>query len=117
MVLSPQPDATPSQPTPQQVVEYLQQATGLNAAQIERILAAVQTSLSDNLTKAENAADSDDLPTLAKACHTLKGTLLQCGLGDWAEVAQTLYDQAKQGQDLPYRQQLLAIRRGLEQLI
>jgi nitrogen fixation negative regulator NifL len=117
MVLSPQPDATPSQPTPQQVVEYLQQATGLNAAQIERILAAVQTSLSDNLTKAENAADSDDLPTLAKACHTLKGTLLQCGLGDWAEVAQTLYDQAKQGQDLPYRQQLLAIRHGLEQLI
>lgn len=82
---------------------------GLNAAQIERILAAVQTSLSDNLTKAENAADSDDLPALAKACHTLNRTLLQCGfLGDWAEVAQTLYDQAKQGQDLPYRQQLLA---------
>ncbi len=108
---------TTAQPKPQQVVDYLQQTTGLNAAQIERILAAVQSSLSDNLDKAETAAANGDLPNLAKACHTLKGTLLQCGLGDWAELAQALYDGAKQGQDLPYAEQLGAIRASLHQLI
>ena len=117
--MSPSPLASPTapQPTPQQVVDYLQKTTGLNAAQIERILAAVQTSLNENLSKAENAAAGGDLPTLVKACHTLKGTLLQCGLGDLAKLAQGLYDLAKQEQDHPYGQQLQAIRSSLGQLI
>jgi PAS domain S-box-containing protein len=111
------PSKTPAQPTSQQVVEYLQQSTMLGAAQIERILAAVQVSLADNLTRAETAAASGDLATLAKTSHTLKGTLLQCGLNDWAAKAQRVYDAAKHGEDLPFVDLLGEIRTGMRQLI
>jgi CheY-like chemotaxis protein len=104
-------------PTSNEVAAYLQQSTMLKPAQIERILAAVQLSLADNLQKAETAAEAGDLSALAKAAHTLKGTLLQCGLHDWAEKAQSIYDSAKQEETLPYTELLAPIRSGMQQLI
>jgi nitrogen fixation negative regulator NifL len=104
-------------PTSREVADYLQKSTMLNPAQIERILAAVQSSLADNLAKAEAAAESGDLATLAKSSHTLKGTLLQCGLTPWAEKAQFIYDAAKQGQDLAFTELLAEIHTAMDQLI
>jgi PAS domain S-box-containing protein len=109
--------APTSRPTTQDVITYLQRSTLLNGAQIDRILVAIQTSLSNTLAKAEIAAADNDLATLARAGHTLKGTLLQCGLNDWSELAQFLYDAANQQQDLPYGRLLGDIRTGLSQLI
>ncbi|MDD2464911.1 MAG: PAS domain S-box protein [Desulfobulbus sp.] len=108
---------SPPVPTSDEVAAYLQKATSLNASQIERILAAVQVSLADNLAKAEAAAAADDLAALAKASHTLKGTLLQCGLNPWAEKAQRIYDDAKQEQASPFAELLAEIRSGMRQLI
>jgi len=89
----------------------------LSPPQIERILEAVQASLADNLSKAETAAANGDLAALAKASHTLKGTLLQCGLNEWGEKAQAIYDAAKQGQEQPYSQQVAEIRNGMRHLL
>ena len=104
-------------PTSREVADYLQKSTMLNPAQIERILTAVQSSLADNLAKAEAAAESGDLAILAKSSHTLKGTLLQCGLNPWAEKAQFIYDAAKQGQDLAFTELLAEIHTAMDQLI
>ncbi len=110
-------DTTLSAPTSDEVVTYLQQATMLNTAQIERILAAIQVSLADNLEKAETAVAADDMVALAKTSHTLKGTLLQCGLTPWAQKAQSIYDAAKENQDLDYAHLVAEIRNGMHQLI
>ncbi|MGE4559163.1 MAG: PAS domain S-box protein [Desulfobulbus sp.] len=104
-------------PTSQEVMEYLRQSTMLNDEQIKRILAAVQASLVDNLAKAEAASTDGDLDTLIKTSHTLKGTLLQCGLNDWAGKAQFIHDAAKQGQNQPFIELLEEIRTGMCHLI
>ena len=104
-------------PSTEEVASYLQQATMLNAAQVERILAAVQNSLADNLAKAEKAAADGDFEALAKASHTLKGTLLQCGLSAWAEKAQCIYDAAQEDQTVPFTTLTAEIRKGMQGLI
>jgi len=115
--LEPVDRAEPAPPTAQQVVAHLQQTTLLTASQVERILAAVQTSIAENLAKATAAIDRDDPEALARAAHTLKGSLLQCGLDHWAAMAQEIYDGAKGNQDLPFAERLDTLRQGLHRLL
>ena len=82
-----------------------------------RILAAAQASVAANLAAAAEALDRNDYAVLARAAHTLKGTLLQCGLTEWAEQAQQLYNGAKASRDLPYAEQLQNLAQGLSSLI
>ncbi len=86
------PETTPPmQPTVAEIRVHLQQSTNLNPDQIEKILAAVRQSMTAQLAAAEEAQKLGDTTNLAKAAHTLKGTLLQCGLQVWAERAQQFY--------------------------
>ena len=94
-------------PTLAQVTAHLQQATGFNPAQIERVLAAVRQTLADNLALAREAAALPDPASLARAAHTLKGTLVQCGLHDLAEQAEALHRVARTGTDLSCGSSLL----------
>jgi PAS domain S-box-containing protein len=114
---SAEPDPVAPGPTPQQVAEHLQKTTLLTASQVERILAAVQTSLAENLERATTAIACDDYAALARAAHTLKGSLLQCGLDDWAHKAQELYDGAKTNQRLGLTGLLEDLRQGIRALI
>jgi PAS domain S-box-containing protein len=107
----------PSPPTAQEVADHLQRTALLTASQVERILAAVQASLAEHLTTAAAAIEQHDYETLARVAHTLKGSLLQCGLDHWAAMAQEIYDGAKGNQDLPFAERLAALKQGLSTLL
>lgn len=51
-------------------------------------MAGVRRSLRDNLAKTTNALTEKDYPALTASAHSLKGTLLQCGLSQLAEKAE-----------------------------
>nr|WP_321466702.1 ATP-binding protein [uncultured Desulfobulbus sp.] len=112
-----QPSPSPEVPSPEQVRHFLQQTTGLEEELIARILAAACTSMADHLAAAFQALHEHDIPILARSCHTLKGTLLQCGLSLWAEKAQTIYNGARENRDLPYAELLEELQAGLAPLL
>jgi len=72
------------------VAAHLQATTRLSPVQIDRVLAATRLSITDNLAKAKEALDGEDYPALGRAAHTLKGTLLQCGLDELAAKAEEI---------------------------
>jgi len=77
-------------PTLAQIVVHLQATTGLQPAQVDRLLAAARLSVTYNLVKAKEALEHQDYPELGRATHTLKGTLLQCGLIKLAAKAEEI---------------------------
>ncbi len=82
----------PADPAPNfgRIPAHLQETTGLKATQIDRLLDAVRQSLGSSLARMEEAFNTGDIPALA-AAHTIKGTLLQCGLDDLAEIAEQVH--------------------------
>ncbi|MGE4559025.1 MAG: ATP-binding protein [Desulfobulbus sp.] len=83
--------ASPPRPSVEGIRTHLQTSTMLKDEQIEKILATARQGMAEQLSAAEKAEAEGDETELAKAAHTLKGTLLQCGLNPWAEVAQQIY--------------------------
>jgi len=73
--------------------------------------------LAEHLTTAAAAIEQHDYETLARVAHTLKGSLLQCGLDHWAAMAQEIYDGARENQDLPFAERLAALKQGLSTLL
>jgi hypothetical protein len=94
----------PSGPSPSldAVIAHLQATTSLNAAQIDRVLAAACLSITDNLAKAREALARADHLALGRLALSLKGTLLQCGLNALAEKAEEIHCAVNAGNDLPY---------------
>lgn len=74
-----------------EVLAYLRDHTGLSAAQSEAILIASLTSITQQMTAVNQALSTGDADALATALHTLKGTLLQCGLQPWATLAEQIH--------------------------
>ena len=56
-----------------------------------RLVAASRTSIGDNLAKANEAQEVWDFQALDLPAHTLKGTLLQCGLDELAAKAEEIH--------------------------
>ena len=50
---------------------------------------------------------------MGRYAHTLKGTLLQCGLLDLAAVAETIQTSVRNGTEEPYQQLLQELQTGL----
>ena len=92
---TPVPQVATAPASPDQVMAHIQASAHLNAEQSERLLAAVRKSITDNLTKAAAALSHQDYEALGRAAHTLKGTLLQCGLHELALVAEELHQESK----------------------
>jgi len=107
----------PPPPGREAIRAYLRAATLLNPEQIEKILAAAVLSIDNNLNLAAQALDEGDLVAFGRAAHTLKGTLLQCGLDSWAEQAQALHTGVREGRNLPFDELLAAIQGGLATLL
>ena len=80
---------------------HLQTSANLTAEQSERVLAAVRKSVTDNLAKATAALGRDDYEMLGRAAHTLKGTLLQCGLNELAARAEEIHRESKNAGSKP----------------
>ena len=103
---------TPAATLPR-VAAHLQAVTGLTAEQIDRVLVGARTSITTNLHTAAMALQGEDYPTLGRAAHTLKGTLLQCGLDDLANTAEEVHRGAQNKSDLPYAALLATLRHEL----
>jgi PAS domain S-box-containing protein len=74
------------------VAAHLQSSARLTAEQSERVLSSVRKSIVDNLAKAKDAHARKDYPELGRVVHTLKGTLLQCGLQELAKKAEEIHE-------------------------
>jgi len=107
----------PAAPTRDKVAAYLHAATGLEEEQIEKILDAAQTGVRDRIDDAFRALAARDDAALAQAAHSLKGSLLQCGLNEWAERAQDIHNGVANKQALPYAELLRTLRRGLNNFL
>ncbi len=115
---SPTPAVTQKpRPIIQAIAEHLQATTRMSSAQVETILFKAQTSITDTLEQAKQALEKEDYSRLGRAAHTLKGTLLQCGLEDWAVKAQEVNDGVRNCQELPYAALLNSIDQGLRDLL
>ena len=104
-------------PTIEDIETYLHQTTRLEPAQLTRIIASASNSMAQHLASATQAHRQQDFSTLARSCHTLKGTLLQCGLNSWADKAQAIYNGARENRNLPYGQLLDELHQALAPLI
>lgn len=95
------------------VTSYLQTTTRLTTEQTQRVVAAVRKSITDNLAKAKDALDCKDYEQLGRAAHTLKGTLLQCGLSELAAKAEEIHQGVRNHDALPYSDLLARLQESL----
>jgi signal transduction histidine kinase/DNA-binding response OmpR family regulator len=103
-------------PRMEAVRTHLRVTTMLKPDQIEQILQAALRSIDDCLNKAAKALDHQDEEELGRVAHTLKGTLLQCGLDEWAAQAQVIQTGIRDHQALPYADMMAALRKNLDHL-
>ncbi len=99
------------------VAAHLRSTTNLTVEQSERVLAAVQRSITDTLAKATAALSRADYPELGRATHTLKGTLLQCGLNELAATAEEIHQGIRKSSDLPYARLLATLKEKVSGLL
>jgi CheY-like chemotaxis protein len=103
--------------SPARVMAHLQSTTRFTAEQSERILSAVRKSITENLAKATDALGRQDYAALGRAAHTLKGTLLQCGLNELAAKAEEMHQGSKNNGALPYASLLEQLKDRLAELV
>jgi CheY-like chemotaxis protein len=99
------------------IIGYLQTTSRLTAAQIEGVFPVICKSVKDNLGKTITALDEEDYEGLRLAAHTLKGTLLQCGLHALAEQAEEMCRLSKNRSRPPLADLLEHLRGGLADLV
>jgi CheY-like chemotaxis protein len=103
--------------SPEQVAAFFRAGTNLTMEQSQRLLAAVRMSITGNLAKAEEALRDRDYPALGVAAHTLKGTLLQCGINSLANLADDMYCGIRAGEQADCGRLLAALRNRLGGLL
>ncbi|MDD2463016.1 MAG: ATP-binding protein [Desulfobulbus sp.] len=96
---------------------HLQATTMLQPEQIDRILVAALRSIQECLAKVADAQQQGKTDELGRAAHTLKGTLLQCGLDSWAEKAQAIHTGIRDQQALSYADMVVELQVGLAPLM
>ena len=109
--------AAPEAATDETVRAALLAAGDFTAPQVERLLAASRRSVTTLLAACDQGLADEDWPAVRRAAHTLKGTLLQCGLNFWAAQAQVIDDLAGQGGAAELDGRLAELRAGLAGLI
>lgn len=113
----PSPAASPASASRKQVTKYLQESTNLTSAQVKQVFAAACMSIADNLDKAKEALAIEDYTARGNAAHTLKGTLLKCGLNDQAATAERIGYAAKNNENLSFINILEALTDSLADLL
>ncbi|MGE4559713.1 MAG: response regulator, partial [Desulfobulbus sp.] len=103
-------------PTPHDIRLHLQRATTLTPEQIDTIIQAAQKSIAEHLSVAQESLARNNFPAFSRAVHSLKGTLLQCGVADWANEAQYLYDGILNKHAISFSEKLKDLARGMREL-
>ena len=85
--------------------------------QVARLLRAARMNITSALATLEQAVAVADYPAMAKAAATLKATLLQCGLGELAELADQPGSQAAGQQADAVANVLLTLHHRVQQLV
>jgi CheY-like chemotaxis protein len=111
-------DAAPLIPaTIEQVWTFFQTSAGFTPEQVEQLLATSRKSITGLLAHCDRSLQQGDFQELGLAAHTLKGTLLQCGLAGWAERAQSLFGHAGSENGMAAGKDLSALRGALVSLL
>jgi signal transduction histidine kinase/DNA-binding response OmpR family regulator len=95
------------------IINHFKTTTNFTDGQIAKLVAAAQASITEHLGKAEESLGEEDFIALSRAAHTLKGTLLQCGLNDLADKAEEINFGLRTKSDLPYAGLLETLARNL----
>ncbi|MFA6901215.1 MAG: response regulator, partial [Desulfurivibrionaceae bacterium] len=104
--------------SPEAVKQYLREKYRLPQANVEHLFQIAQITLAEYVGLLEQAAGQGDYPALVKNSHAVKGSLLQLGLADWAELALTIERGAKASdQALDYPGLTARLRAGLGGLL
>ncbi|MGE4560170.1 MAG: response regulator, partial [Desulfobulbus sp.] len=100
-----------------QIRAQLQASPYLSREQVEHMLTASRKSVTKLLANGGEALANRDFQELGLTAHTLKGTLLQCGLNDWAKRAQHLFELAQKEDERLAEEELAFLRQGCAELI
>lgn len=103
--------------TMENIIGFLHKTTSLTTEQIQQVFAAVRTSITENINKAEDALTQENYTTLGRTAHTLKGTLLQCGLKELAGKAEEIHKGVRNNETLPYAHLLERLKNELAELL
>nr|WP_321466200.1 response regulator [uncultured Desulfobulbus sp.] len=100
-----------------QVRSYLHASAHFSLEQVERLLTTSRKSVTKLLQTSQDALAHGDFQELGLAAHTIKGTLLQCGLSGWAKRAQHLFELAKQEANEAASVELAYLQEGIGNLV
>ena len=78
------------------IKSHFKEVYSLNDEEIEDLLELSRKSLQDNLSLARQAAAENNPEAIAKACHTIKGNLLNLGLTEQANIADRIVTDIRQ---------------------
>jgi CheY-like chemotaxis protein len=84
------------------IAGYLKTTTNFPDELVEKLVVTVRRSIAVSLKTAAEALQNPDPETLARAMHTLKGTMLQCGLEELARRAEDIYKTVRREGSLPH---------------
>jgi signal transduction histidine kinase/DNA-binding response OmpR family regulator len=107
----------PEPATVDQIRDFFQAAGAFTPEQVERLLVTSRRSVTGLLATCERSLAVGDFQELGLAAHTLKGTLLQCGLSGWGALAQSLFQHAKNANGTKAGAALIALQAGLVGLL
>lgn len=98
----------------ERVRHHFTQTYKLAPEQVEQMLATSIQSIVDQLNRAKQGLDKNDLNELAAAAHTMKGNLLNMGLQRCADISARIEQEARTGNAQPYQQWLADLQAQLE---
>ena len=101
----------------QHIREHFRQSTNLSDQQINTLIVTARLNLGKLLRETEAALNRNDMAALSLAAHTLKGTLLQCGLHPLAEQAQEIYNHIQDKNGFPHAGKLSALKTALQDFL
>jgi len=103
--------------TEEQVTAFLLASGNFTKEQAEPLVAACRKSVTSLLASCEMLFREEKYEELRKAAHTLKGTLLQCGLFSWADQAQAICNMTNSQIPEELAGKLTSLRAGLLALV
>ncbi|ADW19026.1 integral membrane sensor hybrid histidine kinase [Desulfobulbus propionicus DSM 2032] len=114
----PEAQAAPTAPASVELVRsYLHATANFSLEQVERLVQTSRRSVTSLLASCDRSLRDGDFQELGLAAHTLKGTLLQCGLAGWAQRAQSLFAHAKHESEAEAKEVLNELRLALVALV
>ncbi len=99
------------------VRDHLSTTYRLEGAEIEIFLQSSRKSVAENLEKAETCGKNGDFTGMKAVIHSVKGSLLNLGLSEFAERAQVIESELEAGGGVTCQEQLNGLRHALSDFL